>query len=263
PGLVRTWIAQAYAFGHQFMPPVHQWCYTKEKGTHWWDPEPKEFAYLCRFVRENAELFDDYDAVAHVGLLYSNAGFRRWKRKPTIEACHELAEMNVPFRVLAAGDKWIPQRLDAGELGKLRAVMVADELLLDAEQQATLDGVGSRVVLWPDEKDKLRELAPPAVVVDGAEKVTAVPRAKPDDPDAPFICHLVNRNYDLESDSMVVQRDFRLWLARSLFGAEIARATLHAPGREPVKLEVRQSEDGTEVAIPELDLWAVLRLERE
>ena len=261
PGLVRTWIAQAYAFGHFFMPPVHQWCYTKEKGTHWWEPDPKEFSYLTRFIRENAELFDDYESVAQVGLVYSNAGFRQWKRKTTIEACRELAEMNVPFRVVAAGDKWIPQRLDAGELGKLRAVIVADDLFLDAEQQAALDAVKSRVVRWPDEKDRLQELAPPAAVVDGAEQVTVVPRVKPDDPAAPVVVHLCNRNYDLESDAMVVQRDFRVWLAGSLLGRGVSKATLHAPGAGPVDLDFRATGGGVEVTVPELDLWGIVVLE--
>jgi hypothetical protein len=41
---------------------------------------------------------------------------------------------------------WIPQRLDAAEVGKLRAVVVADELFPDAEQQALLDASGSNPV---------------------------------------------------------------------------------------------------------------------
>ncbi|NQT54120.1 hypothetical protein HQ576_18840 [bacterium] len=34
-GLVRSWAALSYAFGHTLMAPHRQWCYTKEKGTHW------------------------------------------------------------------------------------------------------------------------------------------------------------------------------------------------------------------------------------
>ena len=36
PGLVRMWIALSYAHGQNFMAPHHQWCYTEEKGTHWY-----------------------------------------------------------------------------------------------------------------------------------------------------------------------------------------------------------------------------------
>ena len=52
PCLVRTWIALSYAFGHNFMAPHRQWCYTKEKGTHWYDGPTEEYAWLYRFVRE-------------------------------------------------------------------------------------------------------------------------------------------------------------------------------------------------------------------
>ncbi|MDH7571559.1 MAG: hypothetical protein QHJ73_18435, partial [Armatimonadota bacterium] len=73
PGLVRTWIAQSYAFGHQLMAPHRQWAYTEEKGTHWYQSDPAEYAFLYQFVRRYATLFDDYEAIAPVGLVYSNA----------------------------------------------------------------------------------------------------------------------------------------------------------------------------------------------
>ena len=36
PGLVRGWVALSYAAGQCFMAPHRQWCYTPEKGTHWY-----------------------------------------------------------------------------------------------------------------------------------------------------------------------------------------------------------------------------------
>ncbi len=36
PGLVRGWVALSYAAGHCFMVPHRQWCYTPERGTHWY-----------------------------------------------------------------------------------------------------------------------------------------------------------------------------------------------------------------------------------
>ncbi len=260
PGLVRTWIAQAYAFGHQFMPPVHQWCYTQEKGTHWYDAPPEELAYVCRFVRENARLFDGYDAVARVGLLYSNAAFRRWQRQAA-DACAELVLMNVPFRLVLAGDDQMDERLEPGELEDLEALVVTEPLYLDEAQQAVLDGAKGMTVQWK-EGERTSDSLPHCVTVEGALNVTVVPRAKPGDAGAPFVCHLVNRNYVLESDSMAAQRDFAVVLSDSLFGARIAGATLYAPRKEPVSLKVEQVAGGTRIAVPELDLWAVLELER-
>jgi hypothetical protein len=80
PGLVRTWIAQAYALGHQMMASSRQWAYTEEKGTHWYFSKPGDYDFLYRFVRLNAALLDGYEAVADVGVLYSNPAFRAWKR---------------------------------------------------------------------------------------------------------------------------------------------------------------------------------------
>src|SRR5262245_35463106 len=41
PGLVQNWIALGFACGHSLMVPNRQWCYTAEKGTHWYEG-PKE-----------------------------------------------------------------------------------------------------------------------------------------------------------------------------------------------------------------------------
>jgi len=259
PGLVRTWIAQAYAFGHQFMPPVRQWCYTKEKGTHWWEPPPEEFAYLYRFIRQHADLFDGYDAVARVGLLYSNAALRRHRRGAQ-QACLELAELNVPFRLLMAGDDWLDERLEPDDLAGLKAIVVTEPAFLDAKQQAVLDAAKDKVVTWPD-RDRLFELAPPPLRLEGAEKVTLVPRARSDRPDGPFICHLVNRNYSLDADAVAPQKNFSLLVSDELFGRAIRTATLYAPRREPVGLTVGRQGDVARITIPELELWAVVALQ--
>ncbi|MGB9879347.1 MAG: hypothetical protein ACPLRM_01170, partial [Anaerolineae bacterium] len=59
--LVRTWIALSYAFGHNFMAPHRQWCYTQEKGTHWYSGPTEEYAPIYQFVRANAELLDNFE----------------------------------------------------------------------------------------------------------------------------------------------------------------------------------------------------------
>jgi hypothetical protein len=73
----------------------------------------------------------------------------------------------------------------------------------------------------------------------------------------------VNRNYVLETDSAAPQREFVVRLSDDLFGAPIAGATLYAPGREPVVLAVDRADGAIRLTIPELDLWAVVALERQ
>jgi len=257
PGLVRTWIAQAYAFGVNFMVPDRMWCYGDQRegvGTHWYESKPGDYDFLYRFVRQHADLLDGYDALAHVGLVYSNRAVNEVR-----DTCISLALDNVPFQLVVAGDGWLPNRLEYEDLRGFKAIVVPVDLVLDANQQTMLNMVRHRTVVGLDRK-RLFELVPRQVTVESASGITVVPRANKSDAHAPFVCHLVNRNYVPSTDSMRVQKDFTITVADSLFGVGIERATLYAPGREPVECEVRRLASGTRIAIPELDIWAILKL---
>ncbi len=262
PGLVRTWVALSYAFGHNFMAPHRQWCYTKEKGTHWYDGPTEEYAWLYQFVRQNARLLDDYEAVAPVAVLYSNAAARKGKGK--IEPiCVELAQSNVPFTVVVAGDDWLPgYRLDARRLAEFRAVIAPEKPDLDPAQQAIIERVeaAGRLVVWPDRKH-LAELVAPPIAIEGAKDVWAVPRAIPGRAGAPAVVHLLNRAYDAAKDAMIPQKDFVLRLRRDLFKAgPFASATLRAAKAQPRPLQVASDGDHLAIRVPEIGLWAILEL---
>jgi len=261
PGLVRTWTALSYAFGQNFMAPHRQWCYTQQKGTHWYDGPTEEYAWLYQFVRQNARLFDDYEAVAPVGVVYNNAAAR--KGRGGIEpVCTELASQNVPFGVVIAGDDWLPYRLDAERLAQFKAVVVTDDTDLDPEQKKLLDRVDAvgRLVRWPDKKH-LAELVPPPATIEGSTQVWAVPRAIPGDPKAPAVVHLLNRAYDAAKDSMIPQRDLTVRLRRDLFaGRAFSKAVLHAPKAQPLPLELASAPDSITIRVPALDLWGIVEL---
>ena len=261
PGLVRTWIATAYAFGHAFVAPHRLWCYTKEKGTHWYSGPTEEYAWLYQFVRHNARLFERYEAIAPVAVVYDNAARRRGKAN--IEPiCVALAEKNVPFTVVVAGDDWLDYRLDADRLARFRAVVVPKDLAMDQTQRELIDRVEAdgRLVEWPDEV-ALAKLVPAPVVVEGSEQVGVVPRAIPGDATAPVVVHLLNRQYDGEKDAMTRQRGFTLRLRRDLLaGRKPTKAVLHAPNAEPVSLDLTSNDQHVAVTVPELELWGVLEL---
>jgi len=263
PGLVRTWVALSYAYGHNFMAPHRQWCYTKEKGTHWYTGPTEEYAWLYRFVRRQARLLDRYEAVAPVAVVYDNAARR--KGRGNIEPiCTALAQRNVPLTVLVAGDDWLDYRLRREQLAPFRAVIVAEPLHMDPAQrepieQARRDG---RLVVWPDE-ERLEKLVPAPVVVEGSQHVGVVVRAIPGQADSPVVVHLLNRLYDGEKDAMVPQQNVTLRLRRDLLdGHQFTRATMYVPKGEPVALKVTSDDQYTTVRIPELDLWGIVELER-
>jgi hypothetical protein len=261
PGLVRTWIALSYAFGHNFMAPHRQWCYTKEKGTHWYAGATEEYAWVYRFVRSQARLLDGYEAVSPVAVIYSNAANRRGRGR--IEAiCADLAQANVPFGVLVAGDDWLPDyRLRAADLAQARAVIVPKQLDLDEAQQKLLDrAAAGRLVTWPD-RQKLAHLVPAPVTVEGAERVWAVPRAIPGERTRPVVVHLLNRSYDASSDAVVPQKDLRLRLRRDLFGGrKLTKAVAHAPKALPVVLDTAGDREYVTFTVPRLALWAIVEL---
>lgn len=264
PGLVRTWIALSYAFGHHFMAPHRQWCYTQEKGTHWYDGPTDEYAWLYQFVRRNARLFDDYRAVAPVAVLYDNAARR--KGLANIEPiCAALAERNMPFTIVVAGDDWLDYRLDANRLAKFRALVVAADFAkspLDNAQKKLVEQIkaSGRLVVWPDD-ESLARLVPAPIQVEGAKEIMAVGRVHAKATAAPAVVHLLNRRHDGEKDAIVPAERFRLRLRGDLFeGRKFTKAVMHAPRSEPTELEVAAEQDGMVVSIPRLELWGVMEL---
>jgi hypothetical protein len=261
PGLVRTWAAMSYAFGHTLMAPHRQWCYTREKGTHWYAGPTEEYAWLYQFVRKSARLLDRYEAVAPVAVVYDNAARR--KGRGNIEPiCAALAARNMPFTVVVAGDDWLDYRLHAARLARFKAVIVTKGPGMDAAQRKLIDRVADegRLVTWPDDK-RLEKLVPAPVVIEGSDRVWAVPRAIPGENTAPVVVHLLGRQYDPETDAVVPQKGLTLRLRRDLFpGRAFSKAMLHAPRLDPVPLDVATGDEYTTIKVPELGLWGIVEL---
>lgn len=255
-GLVRTWIAQAYAYGHQFMVPHNMWC--GEGQTSGYQSQPGDCDDLYQFVGEHAELFDGFETVADVGVLYCNAAFRRGQRQAQ-QSCYELTKRNIPFRLIAAGDEWMPVALRKEDLAGLKTLVVTNPGCLNSIQRAALDAVKGRTVAWPDQK-RLSQLVPPQIHVTGATNVTVLPRAKPDDPST-LVCHLLSGNYMPESDSMQPLSNLTITLDDSLLHSRVIAATLLAPGREAASCSIVRNSHGVSISVPSLDLWALLKLE--
>ncbi|NQT15508.1 MAG: hypothetical protein HQ582_22310, partial [Planctomycetes bacterium] len=261
PCLVRTWVALSYAHGHTLMAPHRQWCYNKEKGTHWYTGPVEDYAHVYQFVRRNSRLFDRYEAIQPVAVVYDNAARRR--NKADVEPiCVALAEKNVPFTVVVAGDDWLDYRLDRQRLARFKAVVVPKDLAMDQDGRKLIDQVEAdgRLVVWP-EADRLAKLVPEPIVVEGSDSVGVVPRAIRDDDDAPPVVHLLNRAYDGDNDACVPQNDFTLRLRKDLFADRaFTGATLHAPNAYPIPLPLNSDPEYIVIKIPQLKLWAIVEL---
>ena len=262
PCLVRTWIALSYALGNNLMAPHRQWCYTEEKGTHWYEGPVDQYAFMYRFVRQQAALLDGYEPVAPVAVVYDNAATRRYQGR--IEPiCVELVRCNVPFRVVVAGDTWLDYRLTAQQLSGFRAVVTSpDNQWMDDAQKTVLASVkdAGRLVVWPDD-ETLARLVPEPITVSGSDKVLVFPRTVPANADAPVVLHVLNQDYDGQQDVMRPQQKFTLRVRRDLLpNRQFTTATLHSPQQDAVSLEIRADTTHIEIDVPELMLWGMVEL---
>lgn len=259
PGLVRTWIALSYAFGHNFMAPHRQWCYTKEKGTHWYSGPPDEYAPLYRFVRNCAAFLDDFEPVAKVAVVYDNHS-QRQGRGPITGICTALAEANVPFAILVEGDDWLlGYQLDEEMLRPYAAVVIPEGIQPSARLAAVLERLGAsgNVVRWSS-REQVRQFANRWVTVEPADELLVSVRQKADA--KALAVHLVNRQYEASRDGMIPSEQVQLWLASELLPGSpqaVKCAVFHAPGEQPREVPVIATNAGVRIEVGEVVLWAI------
>lgn len=263
-GLLQTWIAANYANGGLMRYPRKGWCFG-DVG-RWYYPSKEEFEPIYDFVRTHRRLFDDYQAVEQVGLVFTQPS-----ANPTSALKHateSLVNLNVPFGLLVAGNEWVPNRLLPADADRYEVLLLAAPVVLDAAQQRAVDEWKKRrpVLTVAPTDDVSRLLAgriDPLVAVDGTSPVRLFPRAIPGNPAAPVVCHLVNWGYDAATNLTPPQQNVRLRLRTALAGGvRVTRVTYHTIGKPAQTLEYAVRGDVLHVTVPEVALWGVLELER-
>lgn len=278
PGHIRLWIAQAYAHGHVFMAPDKMWTLRNVgEPDRWYHSKPGDYEPIYHFIRDYPELFDGYESVAAVALIFSNNAVRQYlgdrlssghlggqnrsaPKTELAEACFALSRGNVPFRIIVAGDDWVDDRLLEADLSSFRAVVRFEPSYLTEEQEAKLKAAGDRLITWSGASDLINR-AGHSVRMAGADNISVQIRQQPDRVDAPVICHLLNSNYDIESDTFETVRNLKLTIAGGLLGRTFSRATLYAPEESPREIHCGVIDADTVVRLPSMELWAIVRLE--
>lgn len=255
PGLVRCWIAQAYAFGSTFMVPHRQWCYTKEKGTHWWRGKPEDFAFVYRFVREKANLLDGYRSLANLVLIYTNSDFGEIR-----SAAFELLKANVPFAIVIVEPSF-GTTVSASELEPYDFLLTGkQDLPIEIERQLRV--TKPRHLRWRG-LESLPEQLRKQVIIKGSEKVRVSLRYKPNTPNAPVVCHLLNQDYDPQLDDVRpvnVSISVSLSLIKRVCRIVPTIAIVHSPKRELQQASVCIENDMLTFTVPNLSLWAIVEL---
>jgi hypothetical protein len=250
PGLVQGWIALSYAAGHCLMAPNRQWCYTPQKGTHWYEGPKDKFAPLGQFVRQHAVLFDDYENHADLTVAFSQRTFDRDARK-VMGICNKLADANISYRLALGGDEVVDHPLPVADLCRAAPVLVIEPTDFSPADQSVLATVESQRRCENVEQALTRVV--PAVRVEAPGVLRVLPRVKP----GAVVIHLVNRTYDAARDGVQPVKNARLRLNLKELGVPHAtEARLFSPGNLPVTLPVQEAT----VTLPELGLWAVMEL---
>lgn len=249
PGLVRSWIALSYAAGHCFMAPHRQWCYTPEKGTHWYAGPKEIFAPLYQFVRRHPELFNGYASHADLGIVVPHRGFLR-NPQQWFDICKQLSAGGVSYRLLLAGDEIIDHPLSAHDLSACRLLLVPDqETLLPADRvwvarRAEKGGCFATVT-------EILTQVTPVVRVESSGQVRALVRVKP----GSAVLHLLNYQYDAARDDVQPLSDVRVRVNLPDLGvAHVATCQWVTPDAEPVTLRI----DRSRVQVPTLGVWGLL-----
>jgi hypothetical protein len=251
PGLVQGWIALGYAAGHSLMAPHRQWCYTPQKGTHWYAGPKEKFAPLYRFVRENASVFDGYQNHADLTVVFSQRTFDRSAGK-IMSVCHKLAAANLSYRIALGSDDIVDHPLAADDLRQTARLLVLEPQEFTPADQQVLATVKPERRLANIEQ-ALTNVAP-AVRVVSSGAVRALPRVKP----GSAVIHLLNWNYDAARDGVTPTERVQLRLDLPALGlSKPADATLYVPGAAPQKLTL----EGTDLTVPSLALWALVKLQ--
>ncbi|NQZ82610.1 MAG: hypothetical protein HRT52_16500 [Colwellia sp.] len=265
--LPRSWIAQAYANGAVFMAPEHMWAY---KGTvqRYYQPKRGDYDFIFRWIAENSYLFDGYQTVAKVGLVYSHKAYRQseYQQLDVIAAAAELMEKNIPFKLLVAGDTWWPKYLtdvdQASAINDYEVIVTTlfNGIPLNLSQQNILNDVAHKVVVWPD-TESILSILPNQISID-VDNVAVFPRRNNTHPhtNAPNIVHLVNRDYDKTTQSMKRKEQLTLTVANELFNEKFVGARYNQAGHPSVEVTVEIEQDCISVTLPNLDNWGIVEL---
>ncbi len=248
-GLVRSWIALSYAAGHCLMAPHRQWCYTDEKGTHWYQGPKEEFAPLYKFVRSNAQWFDGYENHADVAIVLPHRSFvkdpGRW-----IDLSSRLTAKNVSYRVLLGGDEIVEHGLDRSSLERADALLIPDRSeLLPSDLDLVERCVRNKRVFASAEK--ALAAVQPAVQVRAEGPVRVLPRVKA----GSAVIHVLNYDYDAACDDVRPIKGVKLTLDVERLGVRDRRTGRWVTPDAP---EAQVTLEDGRVELPTLALWGML-----
>ena len=234
------------------MAPHRHWCYTPEKGTHWYQGPAEKFAPLYQFVRRHTPLFDDYETYADLALVMPHRAFlknpNRW-----FTFAARLTATNLSYRLILGGDEIVDHPIRAEELDSAKALFIPDrDELLPTDRALVEKAILNRHVYATVEEVILA--VRPTVQVRASVPVRAWPRVKA----GAVAIHLLNYDYDPGRDDVRPAQGVSVSIDTKALGiAADAIGRLVAADAPETKVAPKA---GT-AELPSLALWSLLLLE--
>ncbi len=254
PGYMNSLISAVYANGGVMLCPWNLWAGDGPRYYSHWD----RHGAFTHFVRNNAELFDDYEPLSQVGLL--------WNCDNPISEIDLYGEMlfnlNVPYDIVPLGDRYPYSRIDVpGVADRYDQVVNASDISSwSPENQVTVNQLGAQVdiVSHPYSLSLTDDWVNVSPI--NAPDIWVLPRKHKTLPLAPVVVHVVNRSYDSASDS-VDKTACNIELHGSIIGErEVESVRWLGPENPAKQLAVTQTSAGFAVSLPETPAWSLLEI---
>lgn len=207
--------------------PRKGWCFGDT--SRWYYPPQEDFEPLYDFVRTHRDLFDDYEAIEQVGVVFAKPSSN--PASPLKRVWESLVNLNVPFGIVVAGDEWVPNRLSPDDVKRFELLLIPEPVTLDTAQRQVVEGWKSQkaaisISQQDDVGPRLAGRIAPLVSLESDSAVRFFPRTVPGRRGAPVVCHLVNWSYDGQANRALPQRDVKVRLRSAIAGdCHVTRVT--------------------------------------
>lgn len=261
--LLRSWIAQSYAYGGYFVVPNGLWMDRKINGSDWLSVAPGEYVPLYRFIKDNKALFDGHDEVAKVAILhdtrildtesvYDNAV----QKTQTYNYALDLLKRGIPFSIIPVNSD---EDLDRAVTGSKRRYdyFLAPVQLREALAKRSSNG---KVVF-----DTAGVPAEYVIELKGSDRRLYTSLRRASEGDGRYVLHVLNVDYDASGDAIRPSGPVEVRIPKAYLGKAVAGVRVfafdakgHAPSGVPSIVAAR--DDGADVVLKldSVGLWSLI-----
>ena len=274
--LACSWIAQAYAYGHQFMMPIR--AFAKDS---FYYPTTDHYACMAKWIKEVKYLLDDYESLYNTAVVVSLDSFKKEKDKQNIiKLCSQLSYCGIPFHIVVKGNAFFEKHISEKDFEGCPQIIVTLPEYFSEDELLLINKFSDKGTVWMADAMAINNRIPlqfinTPIETTGVKDVFVIPRKKiTDNNGSSFVLHLLNRDYDAEKYNMKPKGPFKIIIdSKVLSNSNITKAIFHQPilSKElpditainldvSEKLSTKQVSKKIEITIPLLELWGIIEL---